>query len=149
MTTWKKKQNFSWNTKSIKFFTSFWNIPEWLAGDEVIWLNPLRLPGVLASKQQIGVNCKSFSAPRPWMSGCRIVDLWLGKKAVWGIRCLNINHSITSSQLRPTKVSKNERVTVESCKTKLKISFIFPWKWFFFSSNHHLFREIAISCKKM
>ena len=87
-----------------------------LAGDEVgmCWrLLPLR-SGVLASRQQIGVNWSNFSAARPWISGCRIIGLWLGKKAVCGIKCRNINHNITSSQLRPIKVSKKDKVTVES-----------------------------------
>ena len=34
---------------------------------EVLW--PSILPAALASKQQMGVSCMSFSAARPWMSG--------------------------------------------------------------------------------
>ena len=81
----------------------------------------LRFPSIfafLASKQQIGVKRNNFSAARPWISGCLMVGLWLGKNAVWGIRCLKISQSITSSQFKPIKVSKKDKDTADSYKKK-------------------------------
>ena len=77
----------------------------------------LRFPSTfafLASKQQIGVKRNNFSAARPWISGCLMVGLWLGKNAVWGIRCLKISQSITSSQFKPIKVSKKDKDTADN-----------------------------------
>ena len=63
----------------------------------------------------MGTRESSFWAPLPCISGMRYsVSRWLGSKYVMGIKWRKTNHSITSSQFSPTRVSNKERVTVHS-----------------------------------
>ena len=103
--TWLKKKLVKSQVQNLPFVPEFEEL--------------LRFPSIfafLASKQQIGVKRNNFSAARPWISGCLMVGLWLGKNAVWGIRCLKISQSITSSQFKPIKVSKKDKDTADSYK---------------------------------